>query len=81
MGKKLSQFIALILCCVLLTPFSGCVEENQQTKEILVPEIKLDHPSILPDWQDGAYHDYYGTMDLLQEYQFLYSKRGYILLY
>jgi hypothetical protein len=33
--------------------------------ETVLPEIKLDKPSILPNWKDGEYHDYYGTMELL----------------
>jgi hypothetical protein len=33
-----------------------------------VPEVKLDQPSILPDWKDGEYHDYYGTMELLNDF-------------
>jgi hypothetical protein len=29
----------------------------------------LDQPSILPDWKDGEYHDYYGTMKLLNDFK------------
>ena len=75
MNKKLSKLIALLLCCILLVvTFSGCIEEKQKPgkEEPSVPEVKLDQPSILPDWEDGKYHDYYGTMDLLNEFQVKY---------
>jgi len=73
MDKKISQIIVLFLCCILLVvTFSGCIEEKQKTDEILIPEVKLDQPSILPDWQDGEYHDYYGTIDVLNEFQIKY---------
>jgi len=76
MNKKISQIIALSLCCVLLiVTFSGCIEEEQkseETKEILPSEFNLDQPSILPDWEDGEYHDYYETTDLLNEFQIKY---------
>jgi len=69
MNKKLSQLIALFLCCILLVvTFSGCIEEKQKTDEIPTPEVKLDQPSILPDWKDGEYHDYYGTMEMLNDF-------------
>jgi hypothetical protein len=73
MNKKISQLIAFFLCCILLVvTFSGCIEEKQKTDEILIPEVKLDQPSILPDWKDGEYHDYYGTIDVLNEFQIKY---------
>jgi hypothetical protein len=73
MDKKLSKLIAFFLCCILLVvTFSGCIEEKQKTDEILIPEVKLDQPSILPDWKDGEYHDYYGTIDVLNEFQIKY---------
>ena len=76
MNKKLSQIITLSLCFVLIiVTLSGCTEEEQKSKEAevaLPSETKLDYPSILPDWKDGDYHDYYGTIDLLQEFQINY---------
>ena len=75
MDKKLSQLIAFFLCCILLVvTFSGCIENKQKSEEkaLSVPQIRLDQPPILPDWKDGEYHDYYGTMDLLQEFQIKY---------
>ena len=32
----------------------------------------MNQPSILPPWKDGEYHDYYGTMDILNEFQIKY---------
>ena len=75
MNKKISYLITLFLCCILLVAtFSGCIKEEQKPGEgeLSVPEVKLDQPLILPDWKDGEYHDYYGTMDLIQEFQIKY---------
>jgi len=73
MDKKISQIIALFLCCILLVvTFSGCIEEKQKPDEILIPEVKLDQPSILPDWKDGEYHDYYKTTDMLSDFKVKY---------
>jgi hypothetical protein len=32
----------------------------------------LDQPSILPDWKDGEYHDYYETTDMLSDFKVKY---------
>ena len=64
-----SYLKAFILCGLLLTAmFTGCIEEEQnpdEQDELLTPEIELDQSSVLPNWEDGEYHDYYGTMELL----------------
>lgn len=75
MNKKSSQIITLFLCCTLLAiTFSGCVEEKQkpEKEEISTPESKLDQTSILPDWKDGEYHDYYETTDMLSDFKVKY---------
>jgi len=75
MNKKIFQLIVLFLCCILLVvTFSGCIENEQKSgkEELSVPEIKLDQPSILQDWKDGEYHDYYGTMELLNNFNSKY---------
>ena len=76
MNKKSPQIIALFLFCIFFTLiFAGCINQEQKSEESkgsLLPDIKLDQPSILPDWKDGEYHDYYGTMDLLNELQVKY---------
>jgi len=75
MNKKSSQIIALFLCCILLVvTFSGCIEEKQKPgkEESSAPEIKLDQPSILPEWKDGDYHDYYETTDILSDFKVKY---------
>jgi len=72
MDKKLSHLTALFLCSILLTIlFTGCIKQEQKTTvstETILPEIKVDQPSILPDWKDGEYHDYYGTMEMLNDF-------------
>jgi hypothetical protein len=67
--KKLSHFLAFFLCGILLTVlFTGCINQGQKSAvstEIVIPEIQLDQPSVLPNWTDGEYHDYFGTMEML----------------
>ena len=61
----------LFLTGILLTViFTGCIQEEQkpeESKETLIPEVTLDQPSVLPDWKDGDYHDYYGTTQMLND--------------
>ena len=67
--RKLIQLLALFLCGILLTVlFTGCITEEQTSEaslETVLPEIILDKPSVLPNWTDGKYHDYYGTTKML----------------
>jgi len=69
MDKKLSFALTFFICGILLTVlFTGCINEGQKSEvstETILPEIKVDPPSILPDWKDGEYHDDYDTMELL----------------
>jgi len=55
--------------------FIGCVEEDKKLdnkKENDTLEEKLDQPSILPNWIDGEYHDYYGTTKMLDDFNTRY---------
>jgi len=74
MNNKLSYLKVFFLCGILfLVMFTGCIEEEQKPDEgILSPEVELDQPSILPDWKDGEYHEYYETTDLVSEFQIKY---------
>ena len=76
MNKKLSYLKALFLFAILITVlFSGCINEKQKPEEeILTPEIELDQPSILPDWKDGDYHDYYASVQMLNDFNEKYPE-------
>ena len=67
MDKKVSYFITFFICCILLTiVFTSFFNEKQKpavSTETVLPEVKMDHRSILPNWTDGEYHDYYGTIE------------------
>ena len=82
MDKKLSCLKAFFLCGILLTVmFTGCVKEEQEPEELKgtsLPEVQLDQPSILPDWKDGEYHDYYGTMEMLNDFNDKYPDLVYV---
>jgi hypothetical protein len=67
--RKLLQLLAFFLCGILLTVlFTGCINQGQKSAvstETVLPEAPLDHPSVLPNWSDGEYHDYFGTTEML----------------
>jgi hypothetical protein len=69
MNKKISYLIALFLCGILLVVlFTGCINKEQKpavSTETVLPEAPLDYPSVLPNWTDGEYHNYFGTMKML----------------
>ena len=69
--KILSHLKIFFLSGILLTVmFTGCIQSKQKLSEPLAleplaSEIKLDQPSILPNWKDGNYHDYDATVEML----------------
>jgi len=64
--KNQSKLKVIILIFILLyCLFIGSIEKNIDDNLILYNE--LDQPSILPDWIDNEYHDYFKTIELLQE--------------
>lgn len=75
MDKKSSSIITLIISIFLLTiSFTGCIKKDNVeslTEPIKSPFIS-DNSSVLPNWTDGEYHEYYETMDLLNEFQIKY---------
>jgi len=72
MNRKLTYTKALIISTIFLSLiFTGCVEKNKkvkETEETLMTEIQFDQPSILPDWIDGDYHDYYETTQMVNNF-------------
>ena len=58
----------------------GCIHEVQDSKEVegSSSETWLDQTSILPDWEDGEYHDYYGTMEMLNDFNEKYPDLVYV---
>ncbi len=78
MNEKISYFRAIFICCIfILVTYSGCIEQEQQSEELkdtLIPKAQLDQPSVLPDWNDGDYHDYSGTMEMLNGFNDRYPE-------
>jgi len=67
--KKMVSIITIIILSlsgILATP-AACIEEKN-------PETQIDKPTILPDWNDGNYHDYYDTIQLLYEFNEKYPQ-------
>ena len=59
--------------------FTGCITDEQTSiskaiEETVLPEIKLDQPSILPDWRDREYHNYYTTTKMLNDFNQKYPE-------
>lgn len=59
--------ITSIFICISSSILMGCIaNEEEVVKENNFSEKYIDLPSILPDWQDGDYHDYQATVDMLK---------------
>jgi len=70
MDKRVSYFITVFICCILLIVAFTCFFNEKQkpaavTTKTVPLVIKADQPSILPNWTDGKYHDYFGTTKML----------------
>jgi len=70
MEKKLLKINVLFsLLILIITSFVGCIESNniEEKNNIGKTDLRDNYSLILPDWKDGEYHDYYGTVDKLEE--------------
>jgi len=69
-NKKSAYLVAFFLIFILFSvSFTGCIQEKQESElEDVQPAVQLNHPSILPAWEDGEYHNYYGTKELLNDF-------------
>ena len=65
--------IFILLCILLPLLLTGCVEEQSiaLVDSTILPQ-PIDHPAILPYWQDGNYHDYPATTNLLTSFETSY---------
>jgi len=71
--------VILLSFILVSVSFTGCIQEEQESElEDVQPEILLDQPSILPDWEDGEYHNYYGTKELLNDFNEKYPDLVYV---
>ena len=59
----LTVFIIIILIIAIFISYFTLTlkSETEEEKGLLKPEPIIDHPSILPDWNDGGYHNYEAT--------------------
>jgi carboxypeptidase T len=67
--KYIFSFKLYAVCTILcIGIFSGCITARQDrslpevSEMVLLPVLPVDHPAVLPNWVDGEYHDYEGTM-------------------
>ncbi len=67
--KSLKIKVLFFLLILIITSFVGCTESNivEEKNNIVKTDLKENYSLILPDWEDGEYHDYYGTVDKLEE--------------
>jgi len=72
--------VVFLIFILFSVSFTGCIQREQDLKETeeISSEIELDKPSFLPDWKDGEYHDYYGTMEMLNEFNDKYPNLVYV---
>jgi carboxypeptidase T len=67
--------ITILLSCFFLNTiiFTGCIENNTcKLKFPIEAQMNFDRPSILPDWQDGEYHDYIATSQMIKGFNAQY---------
>jgi hypothetical protein len=71
MSRKLTYLKVIFLSFILvLVIFTGCVENNgdvNNSENQSQTTNKSDLSSILPDWEDGNYHDYSDTIKFLND--------------
>lgn len=71
--KKIISLIAIFTCFLLIIVMcTGCINEKKLDKSIeksSIENTELDTSSVLPEWKDGDYHDYYKTTDKLLEFK------------
>ena len=72
--------VILLTFLLIFGFFTGCVEEQNSDNDDIIPSIIItDLPSILPDWKDEEYHDYYKTTDLIYDLKGYLSNKNYYL--
>ena len=74
--SQIKIFVVFYTCLLIFGLLTGCIDKEQSSEieDILSQYDTYDQPSILPNWTDGDYHDYYNTMDLLQEFHIYYPE-------
>jgi len=70
--KKSSLIVTLIIFFLVTISIPGCIKEEKICEVGETLDEDFDKESILPYWNDGEYHDYYETTDLLNEFQIKY---------
>ena len=71
--KKTTPIIFLVFLLLITLSLSGCFETEEETEKRPTDAITIkDMPSVLPNWQDGQYHDYYETTDMLNDFKVKY---------
>jgi carboxypeptidase T len=69
-GKDIPVMIGVMLIlCIIVIMFTGCLENSSNESRMITHQ---DQPCTLPDWNDGFYHDYYGTTQTLYNYNAKY---------
>ncbi len=73
MAQWISKFRVIFICflfCSLI--WSGCIHRERHIKNRLEIHESLQHQDtayILPDWENGSYHDYDAMLSLLKEWE------------
>ncbi len=60
-------FVILILLTVKFYTLSQNEAKKKGNEDEVPVEIQLDYPSVLPNWKNGEYHDYYRTTKMLND--------------
>jgi len=81
MGKIIRIYLIAIFITIILlfAAFSGIFDEDpKKTEDTPIIVIPTDYSSILPDWNDGEYHDYKGAKIKLTELENDFSDLSWV---
>jgi len=74
---EFAVFITVIIVIIVLISSTNFDTKTDKPLEKIKSEPDIDNPSMLPDWQDGEYHDYEATkqkiIDLDEKYPDLFN--------
>ena len=71
LNKKIHLKVTFFTFILILFVFTGCIEQQKdldESNEQSNKKFYLDMPCILPDWEDGDYHGYYETMEMINNF-------------
>jgi len=79
-NRKTIIIVFLLTLILIFTVLTGCIDvvRKKECKVTVDTQVEVDKASVLPDWKDGEYHEYFETTDLLYDLQIKYPDLVYV---